>query len=94
MKKLIIFGIKNFAEIVHYYFTHDSDYQVVAFTVNCAYIRESTYQSLPVIPFEEVEKFFLPKDFDIFIAIGVQKNNKIREKKIIEAEEKGITGND
>ena len=39
-KKLVIFGIANFAEIAHYYFSNDSEYEVVAFTVDTAYVKE------------------------------------------------------
>ena len=34
MKDLIIFGTAELAELAYYYFTHDSDYEVVAFTVD------------------------------------------------------------
>ena len=34
MRKLVIFGAGEFAEIAHYYFTPDSPSQVVGFTVD------------------------------------------------------------
>lgn len=89
MKKLIIFGAHNFAQIAQYYFKHDSDYEVMAFTVDSEFIKESTYQSLPVIPFEEVEQIYSPDQFDMFVAVGVQMNNTLRERKVTEAEAKG-----
>lgn len=36
MKKLVIFGAKGFAQLAHYYFTHDSDYSIAAFSVDAA----------------------------------------------------------
>ena len=50
-KKLVIFGASNFAEVAHYYFTHDSPYSVAAFTVDASYLKESSFRGLPVVPF-------------------------------------------
>lgn len=46
---IIIFGVGSQAELAHYFFTHDSDYQVVAFCIDAAYLTLSpttfaTYQ--------------------------------------------------
>ena len=57
-RKLIIFGDSAFAEIAYEYFTHDSEYQVVAFTISKEYIKKTSLFDLPIIPFEEVEKHF------------------------------------
>ena len=53
MKRLVIFGSQAFAQIAHYYFENDSEYTVAAFTVDRDYLKESTFQGLPVIPFED-----------------------------------------
>ena len=37
-KKVIIFGTSGIAEIAYEYLTHDSDYEVVLFTVEKDYI--------------------------------------------------------
>jgi sugar O-acyltransferase (sialic acid O-acetyltransferase NeuD family) len=89
MKTLVIFGTKAFAEVAHYYFTHDSDHSIAAFTVDGAYLRETTYKGLPVVPFEEVEKHFPPDQHGMFVAIGIQKVNEARAAKVAEAEAKG-----
>ena len=89
MNKLIIFGTKGFAKIAHYYFTHDSDYSVAAFTVDTPYLAESTFQGLPVVPFEEIEKQFSPREYDMFVAIGIYKVNSARAAKLAEVEAKG-----
>ena len=56
--RLVIFGNRVYAEIVWDYFSRDSDYEVVGFTVDADYISETTFCGLPVVPFEEVEKYF------------------------------------
>jgi sugar O-acyltransferase (sialic acid O-acetyltransferase NeuD family) len=89
VSKLIIFGAKAFAELAHYYFSRDSPYSVTAFTVDGSYLQESTYKGLPVVPFEEVERHFLPADYEMFVAVGISKVNRRRAAKVAEAEAKG-----
>ena len=54
-KKLIIFGNRIYAEIAWEYFSEDSDYEVVAFTVDKEYIKSPNFCGLPVVAFEDVE---------------------------------------
>src|SRR4051794_40387181 len=89
MSKLILFGTRAFAELAHYYFTHDSPYSIVAFTVDGIYLQESTYKGLPVVPFEEVHLHFPPDGHDLFVAVGIGKVNRRRAAKVAEAEAKG-----
>jgi acetyltransferase-like isoleucine patch superfamily enzyme len=89
MRKIIIFGMRNFAQVAHYYFTRDSDHVVAAFTVDGAYVREPTFLGLPVVAFEEVEQHFPPSEYGIFVAVGHQKVNTQRSAKLAEAEAKG-----
>ena len=44
-KKLVIFGTGETADIAFEYFTHDSNYEVVAFTVEAAYKNEDNLYS-------------------------------------------------
>ena len=39
MKPVIIFGIGELAQLVHFYLTHDSELQVVAFSVDREYLN-------------------------------------------------------
>lgn len=89
MKKLIIFGIGEQAEMAYYYFKHDSSYDVVAFTVDETYKNKDTLFDLPVISFEEIEQILSPDDYSMFVAIGYNKINKIREEKYLAAKAKG-----
>lgn len=91
MRQLIVFGAQAFAEICHYYFSKQSDYQVVAVTVDGAYIRESKFCGLPVVPFEELHQKFPSTVADMFVAVGHQKLNSQREAKVVQAESKGYT---
>jgi sugar O-acyltransferase (sialic acid O-acetyltransferase NeuD family) len=89
MSKLVIFGARAFAEIAHYYFTHDSNHTVAAFTVDGAYLRETSFRGLPVVAFEEVERDFSPSDCGMFVAVGIGRVNRARAEKVAGAEAKG-----
>lgn len=89
MKKLVIFGLGPFGELAQHYFRRDSPYRVVGFTVDAKYLGETTFKALPVVAFEEVERIFPPVDHDLFVAVGIQKVNRQRAAKVVEAEAKG-----
>lgn len=89
MKKLIIYGITEMAEYLYPYILRDKDIEVVAFTVEGQYLNKNIFFDKKVVPFEEVEKKYSPKDHDMIIAIGPTKMNKVREKYFFLAKEKG-----
>ena len=89
MSKIIIFGTGDIAQIANYYFKIDTDHEVVAFTVNKAYLNEKEFEGLPVVPFEEINKLYPPEEYKMFIALSYSKMNKIREAKYHEAKAMG-----
>lgn len=90
-KKLVIFGTRIYAEMVWDYFTHDSDYEVVAFTVDKQYMTDDTFCGLPVVPFEKVETLYPPDEYHMHIAIVYGDLNRLRERKYLEAKQKNYT---
>ena len=80
MKKLVIVGNTSNAKLAHYYFTNDSEYEIVAFSVNKDFIKESEFCGLPVVALEEITEIYPPNDYDAFIAVGYTKMNSVREK--------------
>jgi sugar O-acyltransferase (sialic acid O-acetyltransferase NeuD family) len=89
MRRLVILGCGNFGQAVHHFFVHDSDYEVVAFTVDGEFLEASSFLGLPVVPFEEVQDRYPPDDHDVFVAIGLRDINRQRAHKTREAEAKG-----
>lgn len=89
MRDVVIFGSGNVAKLVHYFFTNDSDYRVVAFTINQSFIKEKNYLGLPVVGFETITETYPPSEYDMFIAIGGQERNELREAIFGQAKEKG-----
>ena len=91
MKKLVIFGAQRYAEICHYYFSQESDYEVVAFTVDAAYRSEPSFRGLPLVDFEELERRHPPDDHALFVAVGHGGVNQERAAKVAAAEARGYT---
>ena len=61
-----------------FYLTHDSDHEVVAFTVNESHRDRDTLQGLPVVAFEQLEELYPPGDFSMFVAVGYAGVNRVR----------------
>jgi len=87
--KLVLFGDSAFAEIAYEYFTHDSEYEVVAFTVSKKYLKKNELFGLPVVPFEDVEKLYSPANHEMHIALVYNMLNRIRIQFYNEAKSKG-----
>ena len=85
MNKLVIFGSGDLADIAHYFFSTDSDYDVVAFTLDQEYIKDSSCCGLPVVAFSEVAKLYPPESHDFFVALSYSKLNQIRKDKYLAA---------
>jgi sugar O-acyltransferase (sialic acid O-acetyltransferase NeuD family) len=80
-KKLVIYGIGETADIAYEYFTHDSVYEIVAFTVEDEYcIGLDYFKDLPLIPFSRLRDCHDPSIYEVFVAISYTKLNRIREK--------------
>ncbi len=89
MKDLVIFGIGQIGEVIHYYFTQEAGRRVVAFSVDAAYRTADRLLDLPVVLFEELEARYPPDSHELFVAMSSRQVNKARESKVREAEAKG-----
>jgi sugar O-acyltransferase (sialic acid O-acetyltransferase NeuD family) len=88
-QKVVLYGNAQMATFAHAVLTHDSPYEVVAFTVDDALITDTTILGLPVVPFEAVERLYPPEDFAAHIAVGFRRVNGVRAEKYFQAKEKG-----
>ena len=86
---LVIFGLGDIAQLAHYYFSTDSNYEVVAFTVDVAYITAPEFCGLPVAPFEQVVTAYPPATHEIFVALSYSKLNQLRKEKYFAAKALG-----
>jgi sugar O-acyltransferase (sialic acid O-acetyltransferase NeuD family) len=86
---LVIFGVGDFAQLAHFYFGLSTEYEVVAFTLDADFIKESSFCGLPVVPFENLQLTHGPEHHTMFIALGYSKLNAIRKEKYLAAKSKG-----
>ena len=93
MAKVVVFGTELVAELAHYYLTHDSEHEIVAFTKNSEYIKEDEthFCGLPIVPFEDVYDLFPPTEYKFFAPLSERKMNQVRAKIYGEIKEKGYS---
>ncbi len=89
MAKIVIFGNKEIAELANFYFSHDTAHEVVAFTADGEYVKENSFQGLPVVAFEEIENRFSPANHLMFVALSYAQLNLLRKTKYLAAKAKG-----
>lgn len=88
-KKLVIIGSGETGLLAYEYFQFDSEYEVIAFSVDEEYINEKTIYNLPVISFETLEEKFSPNNYEVYVAISSGKLNRNRTKVYNQVKEKG-----
>jgi sugar O-acyltransferase (sialic acid O-acetyltransferase NeuD family) len=86
---IIIFGDGEIAELADFYFSHDSSFEVVAFTVDEAYLKQSVFRGRPVVPFERIAETHPPERFQLFVALSYAKLNALRADRVAAAKAKG-----
>lgn len=82
-KSLVIFGAGDIAQLAHYYFQVDSEYQVVAFVVDGAFRNREEFCGLSLIALEDLPILFPPSKVDVFVALSYSKLNDIRRDKYL-----------
>lgn len=88
-KKLIIVGAGEFAHLSYEFFTYDSVYEVMAFAVEKAYLKEDKFIGLPLVDLEEVENLYSPQDVEAFVAVSSQQLNRLRTRLYEKMKSKG-----
>ena len=89
MANVVVFGTGQWADLAHFYLTHDSPHEVAAFTLDRDYLQGAEHRGLPVVAFEEVEEHYPPDTYEMFIPISFKRMNHLRAEKFGAAKEKG-----
>jgi sugar O-acyltransferase (sialic acid O-acetyltransferase NeuD family) len=88
-RKLVLIGDSAFAEVAYEYFTYDSQYEVVAFAVEKAYLKREELFGLPVVPVEELPSRFAPDAHEFYAALVYTHGNALRTRLYETAKEMG-----
>jgi sugar O-acyltransferase (sialic acid O-acetyltransferase NeuD family) len=79
MAKVIVFGTQDFASLAHFYLRHDSEHEVVAFSVTREFLDgRDSFEDKPLVAFEDVEKRFPPSSFQFFVPMSHRKMSHLR----------------
>ena len=89
--KLVIFGTGDIAQLAHYYFETQSEWEVVAFTVDSVYVTDETFCGLPIVSFDNVTDRYPPATHQMFIALSYSKLNALRRDKYLTAKGMGYS---
>lgn len=89
MSQVVLFGTGELAQVVRSYLENDSPHRVAAYTADREYVKEVSYDGLPLVPFDEVVQKYPPARFKMFIALSYKNVNKLRAQKYEEAKKKG-----
>lgn len=87
--KLVLVGAGEFADIAHEYFSLDSEFEVVAFAVERAFLTGTEHRGLPVVALEELEEHFAPGSVKVHVAVTNTQLNRVRERLVGIVREKG-----
>ncbi len=88
-RRLVIVGAGEFAEIAYEYFTHDSPYEVVGFSAERKFVKQTEFMGLPVVPFEELNAYFPPDEHATFVAVTYTRLNRVRARLYRDATARG-----
>lgn len=89
MNKLIIFGDKDLAELAYFYINNEKKYEIECFTAHENFITKKTFCGKPVIPFENIEKKYSPKEYKMFAPLTGVKMNNVRTNVYKQCKSKG-----
>ena len=79
MKRVLIFGIGDFAQVAAIYLRGDGRFEVVGFTVHEAFRSADRLLGLDVVPFESITDTHPPSTVALLVAIGYRRLNAVRE---------------
>ena len=89
-KQIVVFGVGQWAELAHFYFTHDSPHEVVGFTVDREYLPE---RPLPRPSGDRVRGAsrhrFAPAEYAMFVPISFKRMSHARAERLEAAKAKG-----
>lgn len=92
MAKVVIFGVRDYAELAHFYLENDSPHEVVAFCVDRDFIGDqTTFKGLPVVAFEDIQSLYPPQSVSFFAPMSPSKMNRDRQNRCSRIKELGYS---
>jgi sugar O-acyltransferase (sialic acid O-acetyltransferase NeuD family) len=89
MRPLVVFGAGELARLAYRAFAADTRYEVVACTVTQEHLADAALDTVPVVPWEELESTHSPETTALFVAVGYRGVNRRRREICEVARERG-----
>jgi len=80
-KPLVIFGTGKISEAVSYFFSRDSEYQIIGYVVDDGYFSQEYFLNKPVIKLSKLRSTHPIENTFAFVAIGYHGINELRSQK-------------
>ena len=85
----MIYGNGEMACLARFYLSHDSEHEVVAFTVERSYLDSDTFDGLPLVALDEAVERYPAAGYRAFVAMGYGRVNRDRAERFTELRELG-----
>jgi sugar O-acyltransferase (sialic acid O-acetyltransferase NeuD family) len=85
----VVFGAGDVARLAHFYFSTDSEHQVVAFAVDSEFRLSESFLDLPLVAVDQVARLYPPTNYKVFVAIGYREMNRVRAAKYAQVKNLG-----
>lgn len=79
---LVIVGCGQTAEVAHYYFSRETPYKIIGFSVDRDYLEKDILFNLPIWPLENLEAYASANTTTVFVAFSFNKMNVLRRQKV------------
>lgn len=88
---IVIFGVGDMAQVVAVYIRAHSDLNIVGYTLDHAYRQADSFDGLPLVSWEELEKEFPPSQVKLFGPLTYQRMNTVRRDRYLEGKARGYS---
>lgn len=89
-KALVVVGTGEWGLLADQYFTHDSEYDVVAFAAERDHLPGPEYAGRPAVALEELAENYPPVAHDAFVAVSSTRVNALRARLYAEVKRQGF----
>jgi acetyltransferase-like isoleucine patch superfamily enzyme len=89
MADIVIFGAGDAAQLMKFYLEWCGEHRVVGFTVDADRLGAKTFEKLPLVAWEDLEKHFPPAAVQLFAPISYAKLNTVRQQRFLDGRARG-----
>ena len=89
MADIVVFGAGRIAEVAKVYIDAHSSDRIVGFTVDAQYVTGDRFYDLPLVAWEQLERFFSPDHVKLLGPLSYRRLNQFRRDRYLNGKERG-----